>query len=373
MVEPKLHFNPQTNNLYNGSLFVITLTVEKLYILIMKKIATLAVLSSLILFSSCKKTELTPPPPDNSKYFELQVSYSNVDGQTPQIIFDENASSPEVKIDYKNFFNGAAIPPNLINININSVRIIDAENRNYEISEILAYEWRDDINDWKNDVEFIMKYEQVENLNVMMVLDASASLGNDFSKVKSYAKDFASRVFNQAPNAKIGVIDFSDVIKKLPLTANETDIYDYIDNMKQGNFTTLYEAMNLGIDDLENSLADSKTILTFTDGTDNNSAPQYTPTFLYNKLTTGTQEPKINSFTIGLEGNGGVDKVVLESLAANGGAAEFPKNIKQLEDVFTKFSQTISNVYNLKYIRNQQVVSPNNPIQLKFVIKAKVK
>jgi len=339
----------------------------------MKNFASIALLSSIIILSACKKTELAPPPPDNSKYFELHVNYSNIDGQSPLIVFDENASSPEVKIDFKNFFNGQAIPPNLINININSVRIIDADNKNYEINEILAYEWRDDINDWKNDVEFIMKYEQVEDLNVMMVLDASASLGNDFSKVKSYAKDFASRVFNHAPNAQIGIVQFSDVINKLPLTADQTDVFTYIDNMQQGNFTTLYEAMNLGIDDLENSVADSKTILTFTDGTDNNSAPQYTPTFLYNKLTTGTQEPKINSFTIGLEGNGGVDKAVLEALAANGGAAEFPKNIKQLEDVFTKFSQTISNVYNLTYLRNQQIVSPNNPIQLKFVIKAKVK
>ena len=138
----------------------------------------------------------------------MHVDYWNADGQTPKITFDQNASSPEVKIDFKSLFNGQALPPNLINININSVRILDENNTNYEISEILAYEWREDINDWKNDVEFIMKYEQTENLDVMMVLDASASLGDDIGEIKSYAADFARRIFDEAPNANVGIIQF---------------------------------------------------------------------------------------------------------------------------------------------------------------------
>ena len=71
-----------------------------------------------------------------SEYFELHVDYWNADGQTPKIAFDQNASSPEVKIDFKSLFNGQTLPPNLINININSVRILDENNTNYEISEI---------------------------------------------------------------------------------------------------------------------------------------------------------------------------------------------------------------------------------------------
>jgi Ca-activated chloride channel family protein len=336
----------------------------------MKKMNGLFLLAALIIMGACKKTVVTPPAADTSEYFELHVDYWNADGQTPKIAFDQNASSPEVKIDFKSLFNGQALPPNLINININSVRILDEDNTNYEILEILAYEWRDDISDWKNDVEFIMRYEQTENLDVMMVLDASASLGNDFGKIKTYASDFAKRIFDEAPNANVGVIQFSDVISKLPLTNDEQDVSEYIGNMQQGNFTTLYEAMDMGITDLENSSADGRTILTFTDGTDNNSGLAYTPTSLKNKLNDPNTNPPINSFTIGLEGNGGVDKVVLQELAANGGAAEFPQNITQLGVVFDKFSSTISNVYNLTYLRNQQIVSPNDPLQLKFVIKA---
>ena len=333
----------------------------------------LFLLAALVILGACKKTVLSPPGPAPSDYFELHVNYTNADGQSPKLTFDENASSPEVKIDFKSLFAGQALPPNLINININSVRIIDENNTNYEISEILAYEWRDDISDWKNDVEFVMTYEQTENLDVMMVLDASASLGDDFGRIKTYASDFARRIYDEAPNANVGVIQFSDVIHKLPLTNDPQDVYDYIGSMQQGMFTTLYEAIDLGITDLENSVAEGRTILTFTDGTDNNSGPTFTPTSLKNKLNDPNANPPINSFTIGLEGNGGVDKAVLQELAANGGVAEFPKNITQLGVVFNTFSKTISNVYNLTYLRNQQIVSPNDPLQLKFVIKAKAK
>jgi hypothetical protein len=134
--------------------------------------------------------------------------------------------------------------------------------------------------------------------------------------------------------------------------------------------------MNAGIDILQSSQADGKAILTFTDGTDNNSDPQFTPEYLFNKLTNDTINAGnvlINSFTIGLEGNGGVDRPVLENLAANGGVARFPQNISELELIFEKFSESISNVYNLTYIRNQQIIPESNPARLRFVFKASPK
>jgi Mg-chelatase subunit ChlD len=206
-----------------------------------------------------------------------------------------------------------------------------------------------------------------------MVLDASASLGDEFSTIKNYAKNFADNIFNAIPGAKIGIVDFSDAQHVLMPTSDRNDILEHIDNMQQGNFTMLYEAMNTGIDILQASEADARAILTFTDGTDNISNPTYTPAFLHNKLTNSTNGNQINSFTIGLEGNGGVDRVILEDLAANGGVAEFPKNVAQLQGVFQKFSQSISNVYNLTYIRNQQVVNVGKPLKLKFVINASPK
>lgn len=321
----------------------------------------------------CGKKEVNlpmPPPTPTGHEFELYIDFWNPNGTDPEISFDSANSSPEVRIDFSETFEGVAIPPNLTNVIIDNVRIIDVENVNYEIDEITAYEFREDINDWKEDVEFVMEYEPIQDLNVMLILDASASLGEDFTNVKAFANDFVDRIFEETISAKVGIVDFSDVINSTPLTSNQNTLNNYIANIQQGPFTTLYEAMNLGIDILQDNQAEGKAILTFTDGTDNNSNPQYTPAFLSEKLEGDPNEIKINSFTIGFEGNGGVDKPVLENLAANGGAAGFPNTISELESVFGEFSKSISNVYNLTYIRNQQIIPEAEPAKLKFVIKA---
>lgn len=301
--------------------------------------------------------------------YKLQLDYWNTTGTNPTISFDVDESSPEVKIDYTQLFAGASAGTGLSNVVINNVRVLDENNINYEIMDITAYEWRTDLNDWKEDVEFVMDFEQVEELSVVLVLDASFSLGDDFLNVKEFAKDFVNKLFANNPTASVGIVDFAVEINSFPLSSDPAAIFTYIDNIEQGQFTSLYEAMNTGIDMLEMSDKDGKTLLTFTDGTDNNSGPSFTSAYIYDKLTDPASDAiKINSFTIGLNGNGGVDVPVLENLAANGGVAEFPASITELESVFDEFSNSISNVYDLTYIRNQQQISQSDPAQLKFEI-----
>ena len=334
------------------------------------KLQNLILLVLTIFLFSCGKDEESPKPPNpnpNREYL-LYIDFWNPAGDNPQISFDAENSSPEIRIDFDQTFGGVAVPPNFTEVIIDNVRIIDNNFINFQIDGITAYEFRDDINDWKEDVEFIMNYEPIGELNVVLVLDASASLDNDFTKVKDFASNFVTKILAETPTAKIGIVDFSDVINTYDLSNNENALINYINAIQQGPFTSLYEAMNTGIDMLQASPADGKAILTFTDGTDNNSDPQYTPDFLYNKLTNDSSKIIINSFTIGLEGNGGIDKPVLENLAANGGAAQFPQNISELETIFNDFSESIATVYNLTYLRNQQIIPDSVPARLKFVI-----
>ncbi len=253
------------------------------------------------------------------------------------------------------------------------MRIIDANDINYQIDGITAYEWRLELDDWKEDVEFTMNYTQVQDLSVVMVLDESASLGEDFEKVKQYASSFVTNVLDEIPNARIGIVDFADQIHSFPATNSKAALQNYIASLEQGPFTTLYESVNLGIEMLESEDAESKVLLVFTDGTDNNSNPEFTPGYLMDKLSNSVSDVIITCFTIGLEGKGGVDKPVLTSLAANGGSAAFPKNADELGKVFLKFSSSIANVYNLTYIRNQQVVPDTDKRKLRFVIKGTAK
>jgi hypothetical protein len=334
----------------------------------MKLLQILSVCLVLMAAVGCRKDSVNP---NDHKQFELYIDFWNPQGNNPQISFDAQNSSPEIKIDFSETFAGVAVPPNFTNVIIDNVRIIDNNNSNYHINQINAYEWRTDINNWKQDVEFVMEFDQIQDLAVVLVLDASASLGSDFTNVKAFAYDFISKVLQQIPSARIGIVDFSDEIHAFALTDNPSALSSYLQSIEQGPFTTLYEAMNLGIDMLNNTSAESKAILTFTDGTDNNSGPGFTPTFIQNKLDAGPIP--ISSFTIGLDGNGGVDKPVLNVLAVNGGASAFPKNIKELGTVFDEFSQGISTVYQLTYIRNQQVIPDTNPAKLRFVLEASPK
>src|SRR4030095_7384509 len=248
----------------------------------MKIFRYLTAIILILSLGACGKNESDPK--DKNREFELYIDFWNTEGDNPQISFDAVNSSPEIKIDFTKTFAGIAVPPKYTNVVIDNVRIIDNNNVNFKIEDITAYEWREDINDWKIDVEFTMNFDPVQDLAIMMVLDASASLGKDFEKVKQYASNFITKVLTDIPNARIGIVDFSDEIHSFPPTNNKVALQNYIASIPQGPFTSLYEAMNMGIDFLDNVDAEGKALLVFTDGTDNNSNPEFTPEYLLAKL-----------------------------------------------------------------------------------------
>ena len=317
----------------------------------------------LFLVMNCKKAV------DPSRAFELHMSFWNPTGTNPQIKFDETATSKEVKIDFTKRFTSLAEAPSYTKVILDNFRIIDDANSNYTISSIEAYEYKDDTKAWQKDVEFTMKYGYVQDLAVVLVLDASASLGADFPKVKEYAKAFVDQTFLQAPNTKMAIVAFSTTVIPSKFSSNKDEIKRIIDGLRQEEFTALYDAMNTGINLIKNVEAEAKVMLTFTDGVDNNSKVA-NEIQLVDYFKNDQSKAKLTSFTIGLEGRGGVNQVVLKKLVANGGVAEFPKSVEELQRVFTRFSRSVSNVYNLTYLRNQQPISLVQARKLKFIIKA---
>jgi Ca-activated chloride channel homolog len=315
-----------------------------------------------LLLWSCNGPDVKP------RTFDIYLDYWNTTGKTPEVQFDGLKTSKEIKIDFSKTFGGEAEGANLTNVIIDNFRIIDAQNNNYLIDKITAFEFRKDINNWKEDVEFTMSHGASEDISVVMVLDRSNSLGTDFETIKTYAINFVEKIFTERKTVKIGIIDFADDIKSFPLSTNKEEIKKYISGLKAGKFTALYNAVDQGIDMLMSSKSQSRVLFTFTDGTDNMAPPNVNPDYLLGRIKSDKNSYKITSFFIGLEGKGGVDQPVLTKLASNGGTASFPKDVKELKDVFDKFGRVISNVYNLKYTRNQQIIARNNPVKLKFSI-----
>lgn len=301
--------------------------------------------------------------------FSIYLDFWNTTGKSPEVRFDELKTSREIKIDFSKTFGGETQGSTLTKVVIDNFRIIDGSNTNYNIESITAYEFKKDANEWKKDVEFTMSYKQSEDISVVLVLDRSESLGADFETIKTYAIDFIEKIFTDRKVVKMGIVDFADTVNEYPLTTDKEALKNYVKGLKQGKFTALYNAMDQGIDMLMDSKSQSRVLFTFTDGTDNMAPPNVNSDYLLNRIKSDKNAYKITSFFIGLKGFGGVDEAVLTKLASNGGSVSFPNSVKELKDVFTRFGKVISNVYNLEYLRNQQIIAKSDPRKLRFDIK----
>lgn len=321
-----------------------------------------SLLALVLAISSCNPDDTKP----RGEFFEIYLDFWNTTGRSPEVRFDELKTSREIKIDFSKTFAGRTEGSTFTKVEIDNFRIIDANSNNYNIEDITAYELRE--GEWKKDIEFTMSFDQSEDIAVVLVLDRSESLGADFGTIKTYANDFIDQIFADRPEVRMGIVDFADDVRSYPVTTDKEALKRYVSEMKQGKFTTLYNAMDLGIDMLQDADSQSKVLFVFTDGADNNSSPNVNVDYLLNRIRNQKNTTGITSFAIGLDGDGGIDQNVLSKLSGNGGTASFPKTVAQAKDVFNKFSKVISNVYSLEYLRNQQIIPRSEPRKLKFEI-----
>lgn len=321
-----------------------------------------ALLLSVFIFG-CNTTE---PGAGNS--FQIYLDFWNTTGRNPEIRFDEIKTSKEIKIDFSQTFEGQTEGNQLTKVVIDNFKIVDNQNNNYNINGIKAYEYRN--NAWKEDVEFTMDFTQTQDVGVVvLVLDRSESLGGDFAKIKEYAMNFIDQTFATHPEVKMGIVDFSTDVHTYPITNNREGLKAYISGLTSDRFTALYQAMDEGVEMLLRYPAQSRILVTFTDGTDNMSDKNYyNMDNILNKIKNDKNSNKIRGFFIGLEGKGGLDTSLPPKLISSGWIVSIPTSATQVKEVFEKFGRLISNVYHLTYIRNQQVIPRNTPIKLRFDI-----
>ncbi|MDB4286003.1 VWA domain-containing protein [bacterium] len=325
----------------------------------------LTVIFALVIFlTSCEKTFYGEISPYQKELF-LFGEFSNPNGNNPQIVMDLQNSSNEISISST---ADASITNNRIEMIFPNIRIED-ELGTYQIElsdDIITEELRE--GEWIEDVENSLQAFVAQNLDVVLVLDVSSSLGNDVVLVKQYARDFISTLFSKNPNSRIGVIGFSDEIYSLPLTNNSSSAISFINNLEENkDATKLYEAIDIGLDLIESSTSEGRAMVTFTDGRNNSwsSTDFETPNLVLNRLNS----MDINSYTIGLTGKGGVDESTLEKFSVNG-LFEFPETTGDLLKVFNKFANSVVSTYLFVYDRNSSPIT--NPIELRFRIKVKL-
>ncbi len=282
--------------------------------------------------------------------FKLYGNYSNTAGDNPQYVFDSGESHPYIT------FSGAPIVEldtgnHSVTITLDNVSILGGGNE-YIIDSLKVEEFVG--SEWIEFVEFDASSNVLTEIAVALVVDVSSSLGEQFSNVQAFSSNFATIIFENSDEAIVGCVSFATELNQLDLTNSQSEFNNFINALQPGEYTKMYDAMYAGIMMLQDSSldVDGYALVTFTDGFDN-----YSDKTLANVIA-ALDDSNIKSYTMGLDGNGGIHESELEDLAVNG-QYKIVDSIEDLEEAFSDFARAVSNVYSLTYERNDQVVAGN--------------
>jgi len=268
---------------------------------------------------------------------------------------------PDDPIQYVNI-NAYRVPgsTNEVAIAIDSLRLIRGEDH-YSIKYQIVEERRKP-GDWYVDTEFLPSPpERLTRVAVVLVLDVSESLGNEFDDIKNMAKEFISRVFQHSRFAVVGVVAFATDISVCEISDDPAIVNTFIDSTSSGRFTALYDAMLVGIgmlDSLSSGEVDEWALVTFTDGINNYG--NATATMVKDSLG------NIKSYVVGLKGEGNnINTDVLRYLADEG-AFRIAYSLEDLKKVFTTFANAITEIYRIYYLRNDQTITEDDSCFIRF-------
>lgn len=233
-------------------------------------------------------------------------------------------------------------------------------------------EFRTTSEEYVQDVENTLEPRSRQKTSVILVLDVSLSLGDEIQNVKQYAQDFIDLVMARSEvdatvDTDIGIVGFSDALFELPLTNDADSAKQFIEGLREsGRETKLYEAAELAADMMSTvDDTDGRAVVIFTDG--NNNSCDLGGCTVERAVEKLEVLEGVSVFVIAFTGNQELDRRALELLAV-GGSIEFPKSPKNLEEVFGRFAQTVSEIYTLVYDRNDSLFE--EPIELRFTFEA---
>lgn len=290
--------------------------------------------------------------------FELIGWYMNTPDST---IFRIVSIRPDSSIRYTSVYaykiTGST---NEVAIVLDSVRLILGEDH-YSVDSLIVEERRK-LDDWNKDTEFfISPPEKLTKIAVVLVLDVSESLGNKFDDIKDMAKDFISSVFENSRFAMVGVVAFATDISVREISDDPAIVNAFIDSTSSGRFTKLYDAMLVGTEML-NAIpswqVDELALVTFTDGINN-----------YGVADSSMVKEALNnikSYVVGFQGEENhINKKVLKYLADEG-AFRVAYSMTDLQVIFDTFSNAITEIYQIYYQRNDQIVTWEDSLFIRF-------
>jgi VWFA-related protein len=203
---------------------------------------------------------------------------------------------------------------------------------------------------YENNVEQTLKVFRREDVpvSVGIIVDNSGSMRDKREKVNAAALAFVKA---SHPQDEVFIVNFNDeAFLDQDFTNKQELLQDALKRIDQRGGTAFFDAVSMSMDHLkEKATKDKKVILVITDGEDN--ASQMT----FEKLLRKVQESETAIYAVGLlneeeRRSARRTKRALSSLAeASGGAAFFPKDVGEVDEIAHKVALDIRNQYTLGY------------------------
>ncbi|MBP5710380.1 MAG: VWA domain-containing protein [Bacteroidales bacterium] len=221
-------------------------------------------------------------------------------------------------------------------------------------------------------------YQSQKIMSIMLVLDCSSSMAQDFSQLKRSATSFIQQLYGRCPegNVRLGIIGFNtmkntdfNVFDIQPLTSHSiSKMIDFIDGLQTDNNTALYYAMDKAMDmikeytanmrDKDKDVYEVSCLVSFTDGLDNASnsfnlniknSDEYRER-ISGRINQNLAGRPIESYIIALKGGDltNVEKFRKElkevaSMGEDGPNFNEVENITKLEEEFKTMAQNLTN------------------------------
>jgi len=190
----------------------------------------------------------------------------------------------------------------------------------------------------------LFKQEDIP-LSVGLVVDASSSMYKKRDRLNLAAMTF---VQESNPQDETSVISFADGVNlEQEFTANPDDLRYALNRIQSIGQTALYDAIYLAAQHLKDeAFHDKRVLLVMTDGDDNQSKLKL------KQILALLRESQIIVYTVGLlsvEDEGGGGFALKQIAEAGGGAAFFPRNARDVEEVCRRIARDLRNQYTIGY------------------------
>jgi Ca-activated chloride channel homolog len=214
---------------------------------------------------------------------------------------------------------------------------------------------------WEDKVEQDIRYFSAEEVPVSLgiVFDVSGSMAGKLS----LSRDAVSRLLKAGnPEDEYALIEFNDHPRVTQdFTSNTTEFQNRLSFVSSSGWTALYDAVYMGIEKLRQAHNRRKALLLVTDGLDNHS--RYT----FDDVKELAREADVQLFAIGIPGyptlklgssmidarrpNRYPGQDVLEELVnLTGGQVFFTRDVRKLDDICMRISESLRNEYVIGYI-----------------------